>query len=106
MTRWALYERLSATDLPVECGSGGQTSFNRNQRNLPKEHWVDAAYPTQEYSSSACTSGCCSTANRGLWAWQTANVPDGYPRFSAYSPKGRSSSERLSNWRHRCDVTS
>src|SRR5262249_3698696 len=42
-TRWALYERLSATDLPVECGSGGQTSFNRNLRDLSKEHWVDAA---------------------------------------------------------------
>lgn len=42
-TRWALFERLKATDLPVECGSGGLTKFNRTTRGLPKEHWIDAA---------------------------------------------------------------
>jgi hypothetical protein len=42
VTRWALYERLQATGLPIECGSGGLTKFNRTTRNLPKEHWVDA----------------------------------------------------------------
>jgi 5-methylcytosine-specific restriction endonuclease McrA len=42
-TRWALYERLLALGLPVECGSGGLTKFNRTQRELPKEHWIDAA---------------------------------------------------------------
>jgi 5-methylcytosine-specific restriction endonuclease McrA len=41
-TRWALYERLKATGLPVECGSGGLTKFNRSLRDLPKEHWLDA----------------------------------------------------------------
>lgn len=41
-TRWALYERLQTTGLPVECGSGGLTKFNRTMRNLPKEHWIDA----------------------------------------------------------------
>jgi 5-methylcytosine-specific restriction endonuclease McrA len=42
-TRWALYERLKALELPIECGSGGLTKFNRVSRQLPKEHWVDAA---------------------------------------------------------------
>jgi 5-methylcytosine-specific restriction endonuclease McrA len=42
-TRWALYERLKASGLPVECGSGGLTKFNRNTRHLPKTHWLDAA---------------------------------------------------------------
>jgi len=42
-TRWALYERLSAFGLPVECGSGGCTKFNRITRALPKAHWLDAA---------------------------------------------------------------
>jgi 5-methylcytosine-specific restriction endonuclease McrA len=42
-TRWALYERLKGIGLPVECGSGGLTKFNRTMRNLPKEHWIDAA---------------------------------------------------------------
>jgi 5-methylcytosine-specific restriction endonuclease McrA len=42
-TRWALNERLLALGLPIECGSGGLTKFNRTQRGLPKEHWIDAA---------------------------------------------------------------
>ncbi|TMD63490.1 MAG: HNH endonuclease [Chloroflexi bacterium] len=42
-TRWALYERLKQEGLPIECGSGGLTKFNRTQRDLPKEHWIDAA---------------------------------------------------------------
>jgi 5-methylcytosine-specific restriction endonuclease McrA len=42
-TRWALFERLKATGLPVECGSGGLTKFNRTVRDLPKAHWIDAA---------------------------------------------------------------
>src|SRR6266700_6367055 len=41
--RWALYERLSALGLPVECGSGGGTKCNRMTRALPKAHWLDAA---------------------------------------------------------------
>jgi 5-methylcytosine-specific restriction endonuclease McrA len=43
MTRWALYERLSALGLRVEGGSGGLTKYNRVRRGLPKTHWLDAA---------------------------------------------------------------
>lgn len=42
-TRWAIYERLQATGLPLETGSGGRTKWNRQNRVLPKAHWVDAA---------------------------------------------------------------
>lgn len=42
-TRGALFERLQATGLPVECGSGGLTKFNRVSRGLEKTHWLDAA---------------------------------------------------------------
>jgi len=42
-TRWALYERLKETGLPLETGSGGLTKWNRQNRNLPKHHWLDAA---------------------------------------------------------------
>ena len=42
-TRWAIYERLKATGLPVETGSGGLTKWNRQNWALPKTHWVDAA---------------------------------------------------------------
>lgn len=42
MTRWILYNRLITIGLPVECGSGGLTKFNRTIRELPKTHWIDA----------------------------------------------------------------
>jgi 5-methylcytosine-specific restriction endonuclease McrA len=42
-TRWALYERMLALGLPVECGSGGRTKYNRTRQGLPKTHWLDAA---------------------------------------------------------------
>ncbi len=41
--RWKLLDSLEALRLPVETGSGGRTKFNRTQRNLHKEHWIDAA---------------------------------------------------------------
>ncbi|GET44571.1 RNA-guided endonuclease IscB [Microseira wollei] len=42
-TRFALLEILKSTGLPIETGSGGLTKFNRNQQNLEKTHWLDAA---------------------------------------------------------------
>ncbi len=42
-TRWVLYERLKAGGLPVECGTGGRTKYNRVIRGLEKTHWLDAA---------------------------------------------------------------
>jgi 5-methylcytosine-specific restriction endonuclease McrA len=42
-TRWGLLNRLKSIGLTVETGSGGLTKFNRTQRGLPKEHWIDAA---------------------------------------------------------------
>nr|MCU0553008.1 hypothetical protein [Leptolyngbya sp. Prado105] len=42
-TRWALFNALKQTGLPVTVGTGGQTKFNRTRLNLPKSHWLDAA---------------------------------------------------------------
>jgi len=42
-TRWAMYNRLQTTGLPVEIGTGGRTKFNRTQHLYPKAHWIDAA---------------------------------------------------------------
>jgi 5-methylcytosine-specific restriction endonuclease McrA len=42
-TRWALNARLKLLGLPVECGSGGLTKYNRVLRGLDKAHWLDAA---------------------------------------------------------------
>jgi hypothetical protein len=41
--RWALFEQLKHTGLPIETGSGGLTKWNRTERGLPKTHWIDAA---------------------------------------------------------------
>lgn len=41
-TRWLLYERLKATGLSIETGTGGRTKWNRKQRGMPKTHWLDA----------------------------------------------------------------
>ena len=43
ITRWELWRRLSESGLPVHCGTGGRTKYNRNRFNLPKDHWIDAA---------------------------------------------------------------
>jgi 5-methylcytosine-specific restriction endonuclease McrA len=43
VTRWALYRRLAMLGLPVECGTGGRTKFNRVSRGLDKQHWLDAS---------------------------------------------------------------
>jgi len=42
-TRWALYERLKALGIPLECGTGGRTKYNRVTRGIEKAHWCDAA---------------------------------------------------------------
>jgi 5-methylcytosine-specific restriction endonuclease McrA len=37
-TRWALYQALQATGLPVEAGTGGRTKYNRTRLGWPKTH--------------------------------------------------------------------
>ena len=41
-TRWAIYNVLRDSQLPVECGSGARTKMNRIKLGLPKEHYYDA----------------------------------------------------------------
>ncbi|MEG4321798.1 MULTISPECIES: RNA-guided endonuclease IscB [unclassified Microcoleus] len=55
-TRWALFNRLKLTGLPVTTGSGGLTKFNRTRLKLPKAHWLDAACVGQIESLSVLTS--------------------------------------------------
>lgn len=42
-TRWALWRALTALNVPVRTGSGGQTKYNRTRFGLPKTHALDAA---------------------------------------------------------------
>lgn len=75
-TRWALLERLVTLRLPIECGSGGLTKFNRVTRELPKTHWIDAACvgeSTPEQIKITSTQPLLITAN-GHGCRQMCNV--------------------------------
>jgi hypothetical protein len=61
-TRWALYQRLVATGLPVEVGTGGRTKYNRSRLGLPKAHWTDAACVGASTPEVLETRGVCPLA--------------------------------------------
>ncbi|MGP3914079.1 RNA-guided endonuclease IscB [Nonomuraea sp. 10N515B] len=46
-TRRALYRALAATVLPIGCGSGGRTKWNRHRNGIPKSHTLDALHVGQ-----------------------------------------------------------
>jgi 5-methylcytosine-specific restriction endonuclease McrA len=93
VTRWALYRRLQALGLPVECGSGGLTKYNRTLRGLAKAHWTDAAcigHSTPGRLSVAAISPLVITA-QGHGCRQVTNVDRfGFPRGKP-KQRGRSS---------------
>ncbi len=88
-TRWALCERLKATGLPVETGTGGLTKWNRTTRGLPKMHWVDAACcghstPARLYLQKVCPWLIRAT---GRQKRQMVNVDEhGFPVGRAKGP--------------------
>ena len=89
-TRWELFRRMLSTGLPIECGSGGLTKYNRTKRELSKTHWLDAACVgkstpevldtkvVQPLLIKACGHGCRQMC-----------LPDkyGFPRTSAKGSK-------------------
>ncbi|TME66263.1 MAG: HNH endonuclease, partial [Chloroflexi bacterium] len=80
-SRWKLYERLKALGLPVECGSGGLTKYNRTVRGLAKTHWCDAANVGQSTPERLHVQGIMPlliTAN-GHGNRQIAGVKKGFP---------------------------
>lgn len=64
-TRWALFNSLKQTGLPVAVGTGGQTKFNRTRLELPKTHWIDAACVGQVDSLEVLTSKPLLIAAKG-----------------------------------------
>ncbi len=56
-TRWELFRRLQGLGLPIECGSGGLTKFNRMNRKLPKTHWLDAVCVGKSTPAHLCAKG-------------------------------------------------
>ena len=55
--RWQLYQRLCTLGLPIECGTGGRTKYNRTRLGLPKAHWIDAACVGASTPEQLCTTG-------------------------------------------------
>ena len=89
-TRWALYERLKALGLPMECGSGGLTKFNRTMRELPKAHWIDALCVGQSTPETLHISNVLPLVitAKGHGCRQKCNVDDlGFPRGKAKGAK-------------------
>jgi 5-methylcytosine-specific restriction endonuclease McrA len=83
-TRWALYQALQATGLPLEAGTGGRTKYNRTRLGWPKTHWQDAACvgaSTPEHLRVATPTMLLITATgRGLHC-RTKLDKYGFPRL-------------------------
>ena len=80
-TRRELFRRLRATGLPVECGSGGRTKFNRTTRGLPKTHWLDAACVGASTPETPPGRRCPAVAGQGVRPWQAEPLLDGQARL-------------------------
>ena len=80
-TRWALFESLKATGLPVETGSGGRTKFNRTRLGLPKTHALDAACVGQVDHVLNADSPVLRIAATGRGSYQRTRLDSfGFPR--------------------------
>ncbi len=62
-TRWRLYGDLQKTGLPVECGTGARTKYQRVQHGLSKQHYFDAA------CVGASTPEALTIPVRYVWRW-------------------------------------
>jgi 5-methylcytosine-specific restriction endonuclease McrA len=88
-TRWAIYERLKALGLALEAGSGGITKWNRQNRGLPKAHWIDAACCGTSTPHSLCLNRVQPwlIGAKGRQKRQMVNVDEhGFPVGKAKGP--------------------
>ncbi|WP_018289618.1 RNA-guided endonuclease IscB [Verrucomicrobium sp. 3C] len=80
-TRWALYNRIKATGLPVETGSGARTKWNRGKLNIPKAHCLDAACVGDLDGLLGWNSPAFAIQTTGRGSYQrTRLTKDGFPR--------------------------
>lgn len=92
-TRWALFNRLKETGLPVSVGSGGLTKFNRVRLNLPKSHWLDAACVGQVDALNVLTFQTLQIKAMGWGCRQMVqNDKYGFPR------KGYKAKQKVKAW--------
>nr|UZQ22103.1 HEARO endonuclease [uncultured bacterium] len=87
-TRWALFNALKATSLPVSTGTGGQTKFNRERLDLPKTHWLDAACVGSVDELKVLTSKPLLIAAKGHGTRQMCRT-DKYGFPSRYMPRSK-----------------
>lgn len=92
-TRWALFNRLKETGLPVSVGSGGLTKFNRTRLNLPKSHWLDAACVGQVDALNVLTFQPLQIKAMGWGCRQMVQTDKyGFPR------KGYKAKQKVKGW--------
>ena len=80
-TRWALFNALKATGLPVTTGSGGQTKYNRHVLAIPKTHALDAACVGRVDAISGWRKPTLSIKCSGRGSYQRTRLDKfGFPR--------------------------
>ncbi|MDP4507267.1 RNA-guided endonuclease IscB [Nonomuraea turcica] len=81
-TRWALYAALTTTGLPVRCGSGGRTKWNRHRTGVPKSHALDALHVGDLGYVASWPSQITVIAATGRGAYcRTRSDAFGFPRL-------------------------
>ena len=80
-TRWALFNTLKATGLPVSTGSGGLTKYNRHGLGIPKTHALDAACVGQVDALTGWRVPTLSIKCTGRGSYQRTQLDKfGFPR--------------------------
>lgn len=80
-TRWALFQALLATGLPVQTASGGRTKFNRMRLGIPKTHALDAACVGELAALSGWHAPALAIKCTGRGAYQRTRLDAyGFPR--------------------------
>ena len=82
-TRWALFNALKWTDLPVQTGSGGLTKYNRTRLGIPKTHALDAACvgdirDVRRPAQATLTAKCSGRGSRQRTRVDAYGFPRGY----------------------------
>jgi 5-methylcytosine-specific restriction endonuclease McrA len=84
VTRWALFNALTASGLPVSTGSGGRTKYNRHRLAIPKSHALDAVCagdmdPVEGIHGWQQPTLLVTASGRGSYK-RTRLTADGFPR--------------------------
>ncbi|MFB9628379.1 RNA-guided endonuclease IscB [Nonomuraea helvata] len=81
-TRRALYEALKAAGLPVRCGSGGRTKWNRHRTGAPKSHTLDALHVGELHGVESWPGQVLVVAATGRGTYcRTRTDAFGFPRL-------------------------